>query len=122
MSDQATITIFNAETGLIAGVMSVPRSQIAVNVPDGCDYIEGAHDGGALRVNPSTRAVEDYTPPPPPAAAARYRRNAPIRLRIVALESQQPRAVREAILTGNKAALQQIEAQIEVLRNTLERD
>lgn len=45
--------------------------------------------------------------------------NAPIKSEIVALEATQPRAVREATLTGDKTRLQAIEDQIAELRTKL---
>jgi len=129
------ITIYDDETGEILRTCDVPESMVQYQAdPIGGEAIYRGHvlNAHRKRIDVETGEPVDFTPPRPTPQhtwdetngrwLSRADRNAPIVTAIERLEAQQPRAVREAVLTGNKAALQQIETQIEVLRNTLERD
>jgi hypothetical protein len=124
--------IYDETTGEILRTGDVPDALIDLQAGAGERVYRGRVDAQRSRIDTDTREPVEYIPPQPEVGATwdaqrwqwvtRANRNEPIISRIAALESRQARAVREAVLTGNKAALQQIEAQIEVLRNTLERD
>jgi hypothetical protein len=128
-----TYSIFDADTGLLAGrafstdiADPVEHARIvAMNTPDGHGAVEGEHDHLSRRVDIATGAVVDYQPPAPstdhewsvamkrwqftaPAQAALERRRTAL-ARHAELISQQHDDMRRAVL-GDAAALEGLKA------------
>lgn len=114
-----TWSFYKADGTLLARRFSGPEGMLAINTPQGCTAIEGVHDYLCRRVNVATGEVEPYQPPKPaddehqtwawdaqterwlatPTVAARRKAlTAPLVGQIEAVEAQQARALREAVL------------------------
>lgn len=134
-----TVTVYAEDDGRIVSVLTTTEEQLERNIPAGCGYIDGAHDGRTRRVNLVTKEVEAFQPPQddtdavwdaerevweiPAAILARRRDNADAVRRIELIERTQLRALREIALgidpVINKAKLKLIDDQIVELRASL---
>lgn len=136
--DVVTVSVFHLVTGRILCNLTLPQGQLAANVPIGYGTVPGHADGARRRVNPETLEVEAWQPPQPDAAhvwntdlerwelpasvLSRRSEHGGVMRQIAALESRQPRALRELALgqPGALERLQDIDDQIAELRKALQ--
>ena len=124
----ADVTIYDAASGRLLRTYSGPLPELQAGAGEA--VYPALLDLQRQCIDLATGEPAEYVPPRPEPGAkwdaqawrweTRADRNAP-RLRDIAqAESRQHRALREAVLTGDKPRLQEIEAEIAALRAKLE--
>jgi len=117
--------IYSTTTGLFTGRHFLCfESEIARNIPEGCEALQGRYDRFSQRVDVETGIVVAYERPKAEVdAEARSARDLHARRRIEQLERAQHRPLREAQLdpanADAHARLAQIESEIAELRADL---
>lgn len=115
---------YHAQTGVLhtdAIAVNGPDEErvAAANCPPGHLPVEGHFDRTRHRIDTDTRRRVPYTPPAPSTAETRAQVRADALYQIQQLEAAQPRAVRDAVLTGDRSRLQAIEDKISALRSVI---
>jgi hypothetical protein len=127
---------YDLQTGLLTGVeYAYSDANYAPKADDRYGYVDGQHRHDARRVDLETGAIVSYQPQQPSedhewdaaserwkpsaSAVARARQHEAALSRIQQLEGRQSRAVRDAMLTGDRTRLAQIEDEITTLRKDL---
>lgn len=110
----AAVTI--DETQYPAGFFTDPEAREAVGITEIPDPIRESDE---THYNQELDEAPYLISTPKPQEMLEQARNAQTKQKIAALEAGQPRAVREALLSGDMSRLQDIEDEIAALRNQL---
>jgi hypothetical protein len=123
----SVVTLYDLETGRLLGTISGTPASIAENTPVGVGVYAGALDLHEQRIDVATGEPVAWQPPRPDSHAvwhAGFKRwfnradlNRKVQNLIEKLEKeQQPRALRDAVLGGNRNRLRDIQDSIATLR------
>jgi hypothetical protein len=114
-------SFYHAETGVFSSKRYYGNyAALASNTPHSHVPLEGVYDRRTQRMDIVAGEVVAYEPPPPSADEVRAKARREALQAIQRLEASQQRAIREAVLSGDSARLQDIEQKIAEIRKEIQ--